>query len=155
MEKILKFRISNVFAFIFSFMLISLICLSTYTNSSAYHGREIFLTLDYAHFLPLTDPSLHQVKVISNFTVLDSAVENVPINAVLQIFLSNGTLIKRSSYPDPIIANSSGQITLATTLTDGTINNITGVVMITNSGKTAPLSNSLTIKLNYPQEISE
>jgi len=76
------------------------------------------------------------------------------MNAIMQLFASNGTLIKTSSFPNGFIINStSGQSQLATTITDNTVKNVKAVVMFSNATKNANFSNPLSIDLNLGQKI--
>ena len=126
-----------------------------YHNAFAYHGEEISQTLNYAHFLPLTgNNQSHQVKVIVNYSVMEPSIVNKNMNAIMQLFASNGTLIKTSSFPNGFIINStSGQSQLATTITDNTVKNVKAVVMFSNATKNANFSNPLSIDLNLGQKI--
>jgi len=77
-------------------------------NAFAYHGKEISQTLNYAQFLPLTSNNQsHQVKVIVNYSVMEPSIVNKNMNAIMQLFASNGTLIKTSSFPNCFIVNST------------------------------------------------
>jgi hypothetical protein len=71
------------------------------------------------------------------------------INAVMEVYAPNGTLIRTSSYPSGFIAqSSSGKAELETTFTDDTVQSVTANVMFTNLQKTQTISNELTVKLN-------
>jgi hypothetical protein len=124
-------------------------------NAFAYHGKEISQTLNYAQFLPLTSNNQsHQVKVIVNYSVMEPSIVNKNMNAIMQLFASNGTLIKTSSFPNGFIINStSGQSQLATTITDNAVKNVKAVVMFSNATKNANFSNPLSIDLNLGQKI--
>jgi hypothetical protein len=117
------------------------------------HGQEISLRLNSGEFTPLsTNKSAHQVRVLVNYTVSDSSLNNNTINSVMKVYSLNGTLLKTSSSPDGFtIINNTGIQRHATTLTNSTIQNVIAVVQFTDASKTIPLSNPVQVKLNLTQ----
>jgi hypothetical protein len=126
-------------------------------NVFAYHGQEVLLALDSAQYIPrLNTTEGSQVKVFVNYTVNtvnDPSIVNQTINAVMNVYTLNGTLVKTSSFPAGFTASNFGTQQLATTIRENTIQNITAVTTITNAEKLIPLSNTLTTKLNLGQII--
>jgi hypothetical protein len=115
----------------------------------AYHGKEVSQVLDYGHFVPLTIDKANQVKVIVNYTVKDPSIIGKDINAVMKVYNLNGTLLKTSSFLAGLALNETGKAQLATSFTDTTIKNVTAVVAFVNTTNNLPLSNPLTVKLNF------
>jgi hypothetical protein len=148
-------RMASVATFMIAVLALSTVGLSY--NAFAYHGQEVLLALDSAQFIPrLNTTEGSQVKVLVNYTVNtvnDPSIVNQTINAVMNVYTSNGTLIKTSSFPAGFTANNFGTQQLATTIKENPIQNITAVITITNAAKLIPLSNSLTTKLNLGQVI--
>ena len=148
-------KMASVATFMIAVLALSTVGLSY--NAFAYHGQEVLLALDSAQFIPrLNTTEGSQVKVLVNYTVNtvnDPSIVNQTINAVMNVYTSNGTLIKTSSFPAGFTANNFGTQQLATTIKGNTIQNITAVITITNAAKLIPLSNSLTTKLNLGQVI--
>src|SRR5215213_1533934 len=145
-------RMASVATFMIAVLALSTVGLSY--NAFAYHGQEVLLALDSAQFIPrLNTTEGSQVKVLVNYTVNDPSIVNQTINAVMNVYTSNGTLIKTSSFPAGFTANNFGTQQLATTIKGNPIQNITAVITITNAAKLIPLSNSLTTKLNLGQVI--
>jgi hypothetical protein len=147
-------RMASVATFMMSVLALSTVGLSY--NAFAYHGQEVLLALDSAQFIPrLNTTEGSQVKVLVNYTVNDPSIVNQTINAVMNVYTSNGTLVKTSSFPAGFTANKFGTQQLATTIkgNPNPIQNITAVITITNAAKLIPLSNSLTTKLNLGQVI--
>ena len=62
----------------------------------------------------------------------------------MQVSLSNGDIVKTSSFPTGFIANQSGTIQFATSLADKTIQNINADIILTGLDKITPLSNIIT-----------
>jgi hypothetical protein len=147
-------RMASVATFMIAVLALSTVGLSY--NAFAYHGQEVLLALDSAQFIPrLNTTEGSQVKVLVNYTVNDPSIVNQTINAVMNVYTLNETLVKTSSFPAGFTANNFGTQQLATTIkgNPNPIQNITAVITITNAAKLIPLSNSLTTKLNLGQVI--
>jgi hypothetical protein len=146
-------RMKAIATFVIAVLALSMVGLSY--NAFAYHGQEVLLALDSAQFIPrLNTTEGSQVKVLVNYTVNtvnDPSIVNQTINAVMNVYTLNGTLVKTSSFPAGFTANNFGTQQLATTIRENTIQNITAVATITNAAKLIPLSNSSTVKLNLGQ----
>lgn len=95
-------------------------------NAFADHRQEIVLTSKDASFAPVSSgEGGNQVKVVVNYAVHDPMIANDLVKGVMKVYSSNGTLLKTSSSPTPFpISNSYGTATLATTLTDPTIESV-------------------------------
>ncbi|MGH9976642.1 MAG: hypothetical protein ACRD8Z_12540 [Nitrososphaeraceae archaeon] len=120
-----------------------------------YSSNSVLQRLDYAHFVPLTNSPGNQVKLLLNYSSLDPSMNNAPINAVMEIYAANQTLLRTTSYPQPLLLNQSGEIQLATTFADESLNNITARAMLTNGEKVIPISNTLETRLALGQNISD
>lgn len=115
------------------------------------HGEEILIALDSATFLPLTSAEGNQVRVGVNYTTLNGTLIGNTINAVMKVYAPNTTAIKSTSFPNGIIANSSGTAEIKTTIIGNSTQNVTAVVQFTDASKTVPLSNPVQIGLNLTQ----
>jgi hypothetical protein len=120
-----------------------------------YSSNSVLQRLDYAHFIPLTNSPGNQVKLLLNYSSLDPSMNNAPINAVMEIYAANQTLLRTTSFPQPLLLNQSGEIQLATTFADESLNNITARAMLTNGEKVIPISNTLETRLALGQNISD
>jgi hypothetical protein len=118
-----------------------------------YTASNIIQNLSYAHFLPLTNSPGNQIKLVLNYSTNDLSVLKQPVNAVMDVLSANESLIKKSSFSSPIIANESGSVQLATTLTDQDTNNVKVVAEFTDPEKVTPISNPVEIALNLGQII--
>ncbi|MGH9993612.1 MAG: hypothetical protein ACRD4J_00035, partial [Nitrososphaeraceae archaeon] len=83
-----------------------------------YSSNSVSQRLDYAHFVPLTNSPGNQVKLLLNYSSLDPSMTDAPINAVMEVYAANQTLLRTTSYPQPLLLNQSGEIQLATTFED-------------------------------------
>lgn len=137
-------------------VLFSSLSLLHHTTVFANHGQEISLTLNSAQFLPLSSGEGNQVKVIVNYTIVDSALLGQTINAVMNVYAPpNTTAIKSTSFPNGFTTNSSGIQELKTTITDNQTQNVTAVVQFTDAAKIAAMSNPIQAKLNLTRPTLE
>jgi hypothetical protein len=113
----------------------------------------IFQELDYAHFIPLTNSPGNQVKLMVNYTTEDPSFVNEPINAIMEVYSSNQSLIRISSFPEPMLANNSGTLQLATTFTEEGIDNVNVVAVVTDSDKLVSVSNPISVNLGLGQVV--
>jgi len=117
--------------------------------------KRISQELEYAHFIPLTNSPGNQVKLLLNYTVDDSSLIDKPVNAVMEVDSANQSLIRVSSFSEPIVANQSGTVQLATTFTNEKINNIIATTTFTGPGKLVSISNPVTVDLTLGQVIEK
>src|ERR671923_959567 len=123
-------------------------------SAFADHGQEIVLTSKDASFAPISSgDGGNQVKVVVNYAVHDPMIANDLVKGVMKVYSPNGTLLKTSSSPTPFpISNSYGTATLATTITDPTIESVTAKIVFTNPIKTETLSNELPVSVDLIRE---
>jgi hypothetical protein len=118
-------------------------------SAFAEHGQEIVLTSKDTSFAPISSGEGNQVKVAVNYAVHDPMVANDLVKGVMRVYSPDGTLLKTSSSPNPFpITNSHGTVTLATTLTDPTIDDVIAKIVFTNPIKTEIISNELPVSVN-------
>jgi hypothetical protein len=119
-------------------------------NAFADHGQEIVLTSKDASFAPVSSgEGGNQVKVVVNYAVHNPMIANDLVKGVMKVYSPDGTLLKTSSSPTPFpISNSYGTATLATTLTDPTIESVTAKIVFTNPIKTETISNELSVSVD-------
>jgi hypothetical protein len=117
-----------------------------------YSPDSVSQTLNYSHFVPLSPLSNspgNQVKLLLNYNVTESSLIDNPINAIMEVYAANQSLVRTSSLPHPLnLTSSEGTIQLATTLNDSNLQNITAVAMLTDDEKAIPISNVLEARLN-------
>lgn len=117
-----------------------------------YSPDSVSQTLNYSHFVPLSPLSNspgNQIKLLLNYNVTESTLIDNPINAIMEVYAANQSLVRTSSLPHPLnLTSSEGTIQLATTLNDNNLQNITAVAMLTDDEKAIPISNVLEARLN-------
>src|SRR5215207_9962131 len=131
----------------------AILALISLDNAFADHGQEVTLTLYNSSFGSLTAGGGNQVSVFASYEINDDSIAGQTINAVMEVYAPNGTLIRTSSYPEGFVAQSSGGVEgLETTIRDPTLQSVTANVTFRNSDKTAVLSNDLRVNLNLGEE---
>lgn len=117
------------------------------------HGQEIILTLHNSSFGSLTSGGGNQVSVFANYQLNDNSISGRSINAVMEVYAPNGTLIRTSSYPNGFIAQGSGGVEgLETTIRDSGLQSVVANVTFRDLDKTAILSNDLRVNLDLAAE---
>ena len=117
------------------------------------HGEEITLTLHNSSYGSLTSGSGNQVSVFAQYVLNDNSIAGQTINAVMEVYAPNGTLIRTSSFPDGFVAQGSGGIEgLETTIRDRTLQSVTANVTFRDLTKSEILSNDLLVDLTLAQE---
>lgn len=67
----------------------------------------------------------------------------------MEVYAENGTLIRTSSLPEPIVLNEpEGSIQLATTFDDKSLQKVTALALLTDDTKGFPISDPLEARLN-------
>ena len=117
-------------------------------EESATGSNEFSLTLDRAHFIPLSpisDSPGNQVKMLLHYSgQLPSTSTEDTVNAVMEVYAANHTLLRTSSLPEPIAPDGSdGTIQLATTFNDPTLKDVVAKAILTDSQKINPLSDPI------------
>lgn len=106
--------------------------------------EKLTIGLNSATFGPLTsNPSLNQVKLLVDYQTKDLSLVDSTINGVMQVYASNGTLLKTSSYPNGFTITESGIIQFATSFADPSLTSVKTNVTLTDLNKTETLSNTL------------
>jgi hypothetical protein len=119
----------------------------------ANQGEEITLTLHNSSFGSLTSGGGNQVSVFAQYTLNDNSITGQTINAVMQVYAPNGTLIRTSSFPNGFVTQASGGIEgLETTIRDRTLQSVTANVTFRDISKSEILSNDLLVDLTLAQE---
>jgi hypothetical protein len=120
----------------------------------ANHGQEITLTLHNSSFGSLTSGGGNQVSVFAQYALNDNSIAGQTINAVMEVYAPNGTLIRTSSYPDGFIAQGSGGVEgLETTIRDRTLQSVTANITFRDLTKTEILSNDLRVDLTLAEGV--
>src|SRR5215210_582900 len=127
--------------------------LTFFESAFADHGQETTIELHNSSFVSLTSGGGNQISAFASYELNDNSIAGQTINAVMEVYAPNGTLIRTSSYPNGFIAQSAGGIEgLETTIRDPTVQSVTVNVTFRNLDKTTMLSNDLRVNLNFAEE---
>jgi hypothetical protein len=119
------------------------------TLSSANHGQQITIGKNSVDLVSTPHKqNATKINVYLNFSVNDARVKEQPINSVMKIYSTNGSLLKTSSSPQGFRINDTGTHHHITTITSNAAPNMKAVIQFTDLSKTLPLSNSLEIDLD-------
>jgi len=108
----------------------------------------ITLSIDRAHYIPLSplsDSPGNQVKMLLDYSVQNSSsLLGDKVSAVMEVYAANYTLLRTTSLPEPFaVTDSNGNIQLATTFDDATLENVMVRALLTDSQKILPLSDPI------------
>lgn len=108
----------------------------------------ITLSIDRAHYIPLSplsDSPGNQVKMLLDYSVQNSSsLLGDKVSAVMEVYAANHTLLRTTSLPEPFaVTDSNGNIQLATTFDDATLENVMVRALLTDSQKILPLSDPI------------
>ena len=135
-----------IFAMAFSiFMTLSV------TESFSQKDDSIDISVVNSSFVPLTNTDANQVKVKVEYTVEDEKMENQIINAVMEVYASNGTLIRTSTASGFILQSDGGEQVLRTTIHDKSLESVSIKIIFTDLTKKIPLSNAITDDLKLEE----
>ncbi len=119
------------------------------SNVYAQPVQKITITLNSAKFAPLTNDTHVQLKSLVGYVTKDSSLVNTKINGIMKVSLLNGTLLKRSSFPNGFTISHSGVIAFATSFVGKTMPNIKMDIVLTDLSKVTPLSNVISQHVTF------
>ena len=129
-----------------------LIMLTSITESFSRKNGYIDISVVNASFIPLTNTDANQVKANLQYDLKEEKMQNQLINAVMEIYAPNGTLIRTTSVSSGFTLQSNGgEQILKTTLHDKSLQSVSIKIVFTDLTKKTPLSNSITDKLKLEE----
>ena len=121
------------------------IMITSVTESFSQKSGSVDISVVNSSFIPLTKTDANQVKVNVEYTLEDEKIQNQLINAVMEVYASNGTLIKTTSIGNGFTLQSDGgEQVLRTTLHDKSLQSVSIKIVLTDLSKKTPLSNEIT-----------
>ena len=128
------------------------IMLTSVTETFSQKSGSIDISVVNSSFVPLTNTDANQVKVNVEYTLEDEKVQNQLVNAVMEVYAPNGTLIKTTSIGSGFTLQSDGgEQVLRTTLRDKSLQSVSIKIILTDLSKKTPLSNSITDDLKLEE----
>ena len=117
------------------------IMLTSVTESFSQKDESIDISVVNSRFIPLTNTEANQVKVAVEYTLEDEKIQNQIINAVMEVYASNGTLIRTSTASGFPLQSEGGEQVLRTTLHDKSLQSVSIKIVFIDLSKEIPLSN--------------
>ena len=119
--------------------------LGSIIESFAEKNGSIDISLVNSSFVPLSNADAHQVKASIDYTLEKEKMQNQLINAVMEVYAPNGTLIRTTSIGSGFTLQSDGgEQVLRTTIHDESLKRVSIKVVFTDLSKKIPLSNTIT-----------
>jgi hypothetical protein len=126
--------------------------LSSITQSFSQKSGSIDISVVNSSFVPLTNADANQVKVNVEYAIEDESIQNQIVNAVMEVYALNGTLIRTTSLPSGFTVQSDGGVeTLRTTFHDKSLQSVSIKIIFTDLTKKIPLSNAITEDLELEE----
>ena len=128
-----------------------IIMLSSLTESYSKKNDSIHISVINASFIPLTNTNANQVKVNIEYNIEDEKMQNQLINAVMEVYATNGTLIRTTSIGSGFAVQSEGEKVLKTSLHDKSLKTVSIKILFTDLTKKTALSNVITKNLKLEE----
>ena len=126
--------------------------LSSITQSFSQKSGSIDISLLNSSFVPLTNSDANQVKVNVEYTIEDESIQNQIVNAVMEVYAPNGTLIRTTSIPSGFTVQSDGGVEmLRTTFHGKSLQSVSINIILTDLTRNTPLSNEITEDLKLEE----
>ena len=121
--------------------------LTNIQESFAGKSGSIDISLVNSSFIPLSNADANQVKANVEYTLEDEKIQNQLISAVMEVYASNGTLLRTSTASGFTADSDGGEQVLRTTLHDKSLQSVSIKIVFTDLSKEVPLSNAITDNL--------
>ena len=149
----IKYEKSNQCGLILTLALSIFIMLTSVTESFSQKSGSIDISVVNSSFIPLTNIDANQVKANIEYSLEDEKVQNQLVNAVMEVYAPNGTLIKTTSIGSGFTLQSDGgEQVLRTTLRDKSLQSVSIKIVLTDLSKKTPLSNEATDDLKLEED---
>lgn len=114
-------------------------------ESFAEKNGSIDISLVNSSFIPLSNADANQIKASIEYTLEKKELQNQLINAVMEVYAPNGTLIRTTSTGSGFTLQiDGGEQVLRTTIYDESLQKVSIKVILTDLSKKTPLSNQIT-----------
>ena len=130
------------------------VVLTSNQESFSQKDESIDISVINSSFFPLTNTDANQVKVNVEYTVEDEKIQNQLISAVMEVYASNGTLIRTSTASGFTVQSDGGEQVLRTAIHDKSLESVSIKIIFTDLTKKIPLSNTITDDLKLEESSS-
>ena len=120
------------------------VVLTSNQESFSQKDESIDISVVNSSFIPLTNTDANQVKVNVEYMLEDEKMQNQIINAVMEVYAPNGTLIRTSTASGFALQSDGGEQVLRSTLHDKSLQRVSIKIVFTDLTKKIPLSNAIT-----------
>jgi hypothetical protein len=127
------------------------IILISVTESFSQKDESVDISVVNSSFIPLTNTDANQVKVGVEYTLEDEKMQNQIVNAVMEVYATNGTLIRTSTASGFTLESDGGEQVLRTTVHDKSLQSVSIKIVFTDLTKKIPLSNAITDDLKLEE----
>lgn len=135
----------SLFVIVLTLVFSIYVMLGSIIESFAEKNGSIDISLVNSSFVPLSNADAHQVKASIDYTLEKEKMQNQLINAVMEVYAPNGTLIRTTSIGSGFTLQSDGgEQVLRTTIHDESLKRVSIKVVFTDLSKKIPLSNTIT-----------
>ena len=129
------------------------IMLISVTESFSQKDDSIDISVVNSSFIQLSKTDANQVKVNLEYTLEKEKLQNQLVNAVMEVYAPNGTLIRTTSTASVFTLQSDGgEQLLKTSLQDKSLQTVSIKIMLTDLSKKIPLSNTITDELKLEDD---
>ena len=155
MEDLRNDRLPKTYLFLivlFSSLSLSFMLISMQQSFSEKTGSTD-ISLVNASFVPLSNTDANQIKANVEYTLEKEKMQNQLVNMVMEVYASNGSLIRTTSIGGGFTLQSNGgEHLLRTSINDKTLEDVSIKILLTDLSKKIPLSNTITkhLKLERP-----
>ena len=135
----------SLFIIVLTLVFSMFVMLGSITESFAEKNGSIDISLVNSSFVPLSNADANQVKASIDYTLEKEKMQNQLINAVMEVYAPNGTLIRTTSIGSGFTLQSDGgEQVLRTAIHDESLKRVSIKVVFTDLSKKIPLSNTIT-----------
>lgn len=135
----------SLFVIVLTLVFSIYVMLGSIIESFAEKNGSIDISLVNSSFVPLSNADANQVKASIDYTLEKEKMQNQLINAVMEVYAPNGTLIRTTSIGSGFTLQSDGgEQVLRTTIHDESLKRVSIKVVFTDLSKKIPLSNTIT-----------
>ncbi|HET8847536.1 MAG TPA: hypothetical protein VFM20_02000 [Nitrososphaeraceae archaeon] len=129
------------------------IMLISVTESFSQKDDSIDISVVNSSFIQLSKTDANQVKVNLEYTLEKEKLQNQLVNAVMEVYAPNGTLIRTTSTASGFtLQRDGGEQLLKTSLQDKSLQTVSIKIMLTDLSKKIPLSNTITDELKLEDD---
>jgi hypothetical protein len=123
------------------------------TESFSQKDDSIDISVVNSSFIQLSKTDANQVKVNLEYTLEKEKLQNQLVNAVMEVYAPNGTLIRTTSTASGFtLQRDGGEQLLKTSLQDKSLQTVSIKIMLTDLSKKIPLSNTITDELKLEDD---